>query len=152
MLKTYIGCSCFHESARSFIMLVCHLSQKKITMAISLELWVLGLWYFTWKFLMTRPFISNLDLEVKNFNLGYISRTVSARALVSLWQDLSIEALSLFKWPWCLTYLSKNILGYTVLGIWNFTCTFLMTRPFIWDLDLRPSDLEVCCDLLFKKC
>ena len=67
--------------------------KKTITLLITFEQWVLELWYFTWVFLVIRPFRGlhyfdpvTLTLEFgpffENFNLANNFWTVSARALI----------------------------------------------------------------------
>jgi hypothetical protein len=96
---------------------------KTLILAITFKRYVLGCWYFTWVFLVTRSFH------------GYQN------------------VLTLWLWPWCLTLLLKTLtlaitFKWYVLGCWYFTWVFLVTRslhgyqtfwPFDLDLDVWPS-------------
>ena len=82
------------------------------------------------------------DLLIKNFNLGHNTFMVSIRALIfhmSVPCDKAFpwvpKFLTLWPWPWCLTYLLKTLtlaitFKWHVLGCWYFTWVFLVIRPF----------------------
>jgi hypothetical protein len=100
--------------------------RKTLTMLILFEEYVLGLWYFTWMFIVTIPCS------------GYQ------------------QVLTLWPWPLCLTYLLKTLtlavsFEWYVLWLWYCTWVFLETRPphgyqQIWpcelDLDILPIYLK----------
>ena len=136
---------------------------KTLTLLITFEQWVIEIWYFTWVFLVIRPFCGyhyflpcDLDLGVwpifENFNLANNVWTVSARALifhVSIPCDKTFPWVPLFftMWPWLRSltnFLKKTLtLLITVLDLWYFIWLFLVIRPFRgfhyflpWDLDL----------------
>jgi hypothetical protein len=81
---------------------------KTLILAVSLEWYVLGLWYFTWVFLLTRLLLGwqkfwiydtlVFDLLIQNFNRGF---DISCKC--SLWQDLPTGTnsfdLDLGVWP-----------------------------------------------------
>jgi hypothetical protein len=55
--------------------------------------------------------------------------------------------LTLWRWPWCLTYLSKKLkldiyFEWYMLGFWYFSWVFLMTTPFYYYLKIWPCDLD----------
>ena len=99
---------------------------KTLTLLIIFELWVLELWYFSWIFLVIRPFSGynyflpcDLDLVVwpifENFNLANNFWAVRARALIfymCIPCDKTFPWVPLFftMWPWpsCFTYFFEN--------------------------------------------
>ena len=93
---------CFSPVCHSVILQFCHsvLLSETLTLLITYEQWVLELWYFTWTFLVRRPFRGyhyvlpcdhNLGVWpfFKNFNLANTFWTVSALALL---YDMSISS------------------------------------------------------------
>ena len=82
-------------------------SLKTLTLLITFEQWVLELWYFTWVFLVIRPFRGyhnflpcDLDLGVdpffENFNLGYNFWTVSAELWYFTWVFLVLRPFRVY--------------------------------------------------------
>ena len=56
--------------------------------------------------------------------------------------------LTSWPWPWLLTYFWKNLtLAITFepkeIGLSNFTCVFLVARPFCWNQNFLPCDLDL---------
>ena len=113
----------------SVILSFCHsvLLSETLTLLITFKQWVPELWYFTWVFIVIRPFSGTIifnpvtltlefDLLFKNFNLAKIFWTVSARALIFhmsipcdktfLWTP---SFLTLWPWPWSLSYFLKTL-------------------------------------------
>jgi hypothetical protein len=95
---------------------------KTLTLAVTFKWYVLGCWYFTWVFHVTRSFLLDLvtltlmfNLLIKNFNLGYDFQMVCTGTLIFvmsvLWQNLFMvqNILTLWPWPWCLIYLLKTL-------------------------------------------
>jgi hypothetical protein len=79
---------------------------KRLTLAISFEWYILGLWHFTWKFFVTRPFhgyqkiylvtlMLVFDLLIKSFNLCYILWMVCTRILIF---HMSVPCVKTFPW------------------------------------------------------
>jgi hypothetical protein len=99
---------------------------KTLILTVTFEWYVLGLWYFTWVFLVTRLFhgYQNFDLVILtlvfdlligNFNLDHNFWMVCTctRALIfymSIPCDKTLQwvpkVLTLWPWPLCLTYIS----------------------------------------------
>ena len=89
---------------------------KTLTLLLTFEQWVLELWYFTWEFLVMRPFSGyhifypvtltlEFDLLFKNFKLANNFSIVSARASIfhmSIPCDKTFLLVPLFftLWPW----------------------------------------------------
>ena len=115
---------------------------------------------------MARPFcwyqdfwLRDLDLDLtffwKKLNLGHNFWTKRDRAFIfHMWISygktfLSIpKFLTLWPWPWLLTYFWKNLtLAITFepkeIGLPDFTCVFLMARPFCWYQDFWLRDLDL---------
>ena len=125
---------------------------KTLPLLITFEQWVLEHWYYTWVFLVTRPFCGwhylwpcDLDLWVwpifDNFTPAIYFLTVSARALMfhmSIPCDKTFSWIPLFltlwPWSWSLTNFLKTLPLITfeqwVLELWCYTWVFLVTRPF----------------------
>ena len=95
---------------------------KTFTLLITLKRWELELWYYTWIFLVIRPFRGyyyflpyNLDLGVwpifENFNPANNFWTVSSRTLI-FHMNIPCEQtfpwvplfLTLWPWPWSLIH------------------------------------------------
>jgi hypothetical protein len=91
---------------------------KMLSLAITFEWYVLGLLYFTWVFLVTKPFHRYQNFWSCDLDLGV--------------------------WP---TYKNIN-LGYNfwmyVLRLRYFTWVFLLTRPFCGYQQIWPCDLDLC--------
>ena len=94
---------------------------KILTLLITFEQWVLELQYFTWVFLVIRPFVGTIifylvtltweyDLFFQNFNLANNFWIVSARAIYFTWISLLMRSFCryLIFWPWHLNNLKKN--------------------------------------------
>ena len=137
---------------------------ETLTLLITVEQWVLELWYFTWVFLVMRlfrwchyflPF--NLDFGVWpifwKLYLAYNCWTVSARALIFhmsipcdetfLWVPLFF---TLWSWLWSLTHFLKTLtllitFEQWVLEVWYFTWIPLVKRSFCWYLTFWPCHL-----------
>ena len=124
-------------------------------LAYNFEQWVLELWYFTWVFLVMRPFHGYLFCPVtltlefdpffENFNLSYNFWTVSARALIfhmSISCDKTFQWVPLFMtlwpWPWSLTNFLKTLTFLITFEKWVLYCTwtFLVTRSSYWYKDI----------------
>ena len=128
---------------------------ENFNLANNFELYVLELRFFTWAFLVIKPFRVyhyflpcdvTLTLEIhpffENFNVANIFCTVSARFLVfhmSISSDKTFPWVQLFFYPVTLTLefysFFENInLQITfklwVLELWYFTGVFLVIRPF----------------------
>ena len=144
---------------------------KTLTFLVVFEQWGLELWYFTWIFLVTRPFHGNQHFlciflgilflsclsfcpPLWNFNLANTFWTVSARALkvhlsiphakTFLWVP---TFFILWSWPWSLThFLTTLTLLITfeqwVLELWYFTWIFPVIRPFCGYHYFLPLTLE----------
>ena len=116
---------CFCPVCHSVIPSFCH--SETLTLLITLQQWVLELWYLTWIFPVIRPFCGyhyllpcDLDLDVwsffENFNLANNFSTVSDKALIFymnipccktfLWVPLFS---TLWPWPWSLTHFLKTL-------------------------------------------
>ena len=130
---------------------------KMLTLLIIFEQWVLELWYFTWVFLVIRPFHGyhyflpcDLDLEVwpffEHFNLANYIWTVSARALIfymSIPCDKTFPWVPLFStlwpWHWSLTHFWGKTLTllitfeWWVLELWYFIWVFQVTTLVSWE-------------------
>ena len=86
----------------------------------------------------------------KNFNLGHKFKTITDRDFIlhiCIPCDKTFHMVpnffTLWPWPWSLTYFWKAlILAITVIpeeiGFSNFSCVFLVTRPFSWYHNLWP--------------
>ena len=91
---------------------------KTLNLLITFEQWVLELWYFTWVFLVIRPFS------------GY-------HYFFTPWP-----------WPSCLIYFWKLLtllitFELWVLELWYFTWVFLVIRPIRWYHNFWPCDLDL---------
>jgi hypothetical protein len=124
----------------------CHLL-KTLALAITFEWYVLGLWYFTRIFLVTRPLHGYkkfdlvtlslvFDLLIENFNLGYIFWLVGTRALtfhtsVCCYKTLPWVLKNMALWPWCKfdLHIENFNFGYSFWIVCTRTWTFHMTVP-----------------------
>ena len=108
---------------------VCHsvILSETLTLLITFEQRMLELWYFTWVFLVIRPFCGyhyflpcDLYLGVpffENFNLSYNFWTVGARALIFPMSIPFVKTFfswvplffTLWPWPWSLTNFLKTL-------------------------------------------
>ena len=121
---------------------------KTLSLLISFEQWDLEIWYFTWVFLVIRPFSGyhyfwpltlEFDPFFENFNLANIFWTVSDRALIfhmNIPCDMTFPWIPLFftLWPlpWSLTHFFENF---------NFANNFwtVRSRALIFHLSI-PCD------------
>ena len=97
---------------------------KTLTLLITVELWVLELWYFTWVLLVIRPLS------------GY-------HYFFTLWP-----------WPLSLTYFLKTLtllitFELWVLELWYFTWVFLVIRPIVGTIIFYLVTLTWECDIFF---
>jgi hypothetical protein len=140
-----------------------HLS-KTFTMAIIFEWYILGLLYFTWVFLVTKPYHGYkrfdlvtltlvFNLLIDNFNLGYIFWLV----VLGLWYFMSVFLVDLsvgtnnlisWSWPWCLTYILKTLtlpisFKWYVLEFWYLIWISVVTNPFSGCQQVWPSHLDL---------
>ena len=105
-----------------------------------------------WVRTFTYP-VSNFTIA-KNFNHGYNFWMVGITTLIL---HMSVHCdkifpmiptnLTLWPWPWCLTYLSKTLkldisFEWYMLGLWYFSWVFLMTTPFHYYLKISLCDLD----------
>ena len=100
------GHICFCPVCHSVILSFCNsvLLSETLTLIITFEQWVLELWYFTWVFLVIRPFRGyhyflpcGLDLGVWATFLKLYFWTVNANALIPLFH-MSFPCDKTFPW------------------------------------------------------
>jgi hypothetical protein len=137
---------------------------KTLTLAITFKWYVLGCWYFTWVFLVTRSFHGYQHLWPWPWCLTLLSKTLTL-AITFKWYVLGCWYfkwvflvtrsfhryqifLTLWPWPWCLTILLKTLtlaitFKWYVLGCWYFTWVFLETRSFHGYQTFWPCDFEL---------
>ena len=130
---------------------------------------MLVLWYFTWVFLMIRPFLGYIifylvaltlefDPFVKKLNLAYNYWTVSTRALI-FHMNITCDKtfllkplfLTLWSWPWSLTDFLKTLtllitFEQWVLELWYLTWVFFVIRTFRGYQQFWPCDLDLGVD------
>ena len=115
---------------------------------------MLVLWYFTWVFLMIRPFLGYIifylvaltlefDPFVKKLNLAYNYWTVSTRALI-FHMNITCDKtfllkplfLTLWSWPWSLTDFLKTLTLLITFEQWVleliFNMSILCDKNFPW--------------------
>ena len=98
---------------------------KTLTLLITFEQLVLELWYFTWVFLVIRPFSRYHYFLQCDFDL--VVCPIFGRTLSLL---ITFE-------PW-------------VLELWYFTWVFLVIRPFRWYHYFWPVTLTLKWEIYFK--
>ena len=102
----------------------------------------------------------DLNLSVwptlKNFNFPYNFWTVSARALIFIKStpcDSAFQFLTLWPWPYTLTYILKRLnvlITFEQWGLWYFTWVIILTRPFCGYNRFDPVILTLEFGLLFE--
>ena len=112
------GAYCFRPVCHSVILSFCP-PLWNLYLLITFEQWVLELWYFTWVFLVMRPFCGYHYSWPFDLDLG-------------VWPILKKKTLTFLitfeKW---------------MLELWYFTWVFLVMRPFCWYHYLWPCDLDL---------
>jgi hypothetical protein len=143
---------------------------KTLTLAISFEWYILGLWYFTWENILTRPFRGYQTIWPSDLDHGCLTYFLKTLTLATSFEwyfsrtlifHMSVPCDKTFffcgyqqVWPcdtdlkWCLTYSLKTLVlaisfEWYVQGLWYSMWVFLVTRTICGYQQIRPCDFDL---------